>query len=378
MRVSSGKPQQNQGCFMGAHVMRIAPILLGMHMLTAMGFAAEPDSARTRALTELLKPFDDLSSPGVAVLVIKDGHTVFHRGYGMAILREKSPITPRSNLRLASVTKQFTSTAIMLLVREGKLRYADKLTDIFPGFPAYGKPITIRNLLNHTSGLLDYEDLMDAHYTSTSQISDDQVLALLEQQDHTKFPPGYKWDYSNSAYVLLGKVVEKISGISFPDFLRRRIFLPLGMSNTVAFVKNMNQVQHRAFGYSRDGQSWKDTDQSSTSATLGDGGVYSSLDDLGKWYLAMDHHKLLSAAEMHAAFTPVKLADGSTKDYGFAWRLDPYRGRPRMHHDGTTSGFHNHVERYPAESLTIVLLANRTDIDAQKLADQIADIYLAP
>src|SRR5262249_3133783 len=174
-------------------------------------------------------------------------------GYGVTDLHSLSKINAHTNFRLASVTKQFTAMAIMLLVHDRRLRYDDRLTDIFPDFPDYGRAITIRHLLNHTSGLLDYEDLMPQPDPSLPvdqiQIQDAGVLDLLKQQKTTKFRPGSKWEYSNSGYVVLGLIVQKVSGKLFPDFLRVRIFGPLGMNHTLAYVRGKNEVRDRAYGH---------------------------------------------------------------------------------------------------------------------------------
>ena len=229
------------------------------------------------------------TGPGAAVIVVRDGKPILRKGYGLANVELSVPIAPEMVFRVGSVTKQFTAMAVMLLVHDGKLRYDDRLTDIFPDFPDYGKTITIRNLLNHTSGLLDYEDLMESQPPATRdedirQIQDAGVLALLKQQKTTKFTPGTKWDYSNSGYVLLGIVVRQVSGKPFGQFLHDRIFVPLEMNNTLAYEKGKNQVLNRAYGHTREKDGWRQTDQSPTSATLGDGGVYSSLEDLAKIY----------------------------------------------------------------------------------------------
>ena len=235
----------------------------------------------------IFSPLADAKSPGAAVLVRKDGRAVFQRGYGVRDLSSLAKIDAETNFRLASCSKQFTAMSIMLLVHDGKLRYDDKLTDLFPEFPDYGRNITVRNLLNHVSGLPDYEDLMDSLYpdrwTAENQIQDREVLSLLETQKMTKFPPGTKWAYSNSGYVVLGLIAAKASGKSFPQLLHDRIFAPLGMDHTLAYVNGKGDVRNRADGHRKEGSSWKQTDQSSTSATLGDGGVYSSLADLAKW-----------------------------------------------------------------------------------------------
>jgi CubicO group peptidase (beta-lactamase class C family) len=330
-------------------------------------------------------------SPGVAVLVRKDGKTILQRGYGVRDLRTFAPIDARTGFRLASFTKQFTAMAAMLLVHDGKLRYDDRLTRIFPDFPEYGRAITVRHLLTHTSGLPDYEELMGGGpWTEARQIRDDEVLALLKRQPAPKFAAGTSWAYSNSGYVVLGLIVAKVSGVPFGDFLRQRIFEPLHMNHTLVYVKGSNSVSSRAFGHTKRAEGLVETDQSSTSATQGDGGIYSNLEDLAKWDQALANHALLSEAEMEPALTPVRLADGSETRwpeapgddnlnpgkpvaYGFGWFLDPYAGRARMWHSGSTRGFSTVIERFTTERLTIVVLCNRTDLDASQLALQVAD-----
>jgi CubicO group peptidase (beta-lactamase class C family) len=328
------------------------------------------------------------TAPGVAVLVVRNGKPAFRRGYGVTDLRTLHPIDAQTNFRLASFTKQFTATCIMLLVHDGKLHYDDHLTDIFPEFPAYGKSITVRNLLNHTSGLEDYGELLMKQYPGTSpektpQILDAGVLKLMEQQASAQFTAGSKWEYSNSGYAVLAMIVERLSGKPFGQFLHDRIFLPLKMKNTLAYEKGKNEVPHRAYGYTKDKNAWLETDQSPTSAVLGDGGIYSSLDDLVKWDRALREHTLLSEAEMQPALTPVqptdgppKLPDGPNVSYGFGWFLDPYKGHRRMSHDGGTIGFRTTIQRFPDDKLTVIVLANRVDVNPQDLALKTADLYL--
>ncbi len=358
-----------------------------------------PEVSRERETDGIFKNLTDDRSPGIAVLVRANGRTLFERGYGVRDLRIHSVIDSQTNFRLASCTKQFTAMAIMLLVHDRKLRYGDRLTDIFPEFPHYGKTITIRTLLNHTSGLPDYEDLMEqrsageASWSETRQIQDAEVLRLLEGQKRGKFAPGTHWSYSNSGYVVLGLVVAKVAGKPFGDFLHERIFAPLKMNGTLAYVSGTNQVPNRAYGHSRTGKAFVETDQSATSATLGDGGVYSNLEDMAKWDDALAHHTLVSAAEMQPALTPVKLTDGTLPrwasdqadanpqtsqhvSYGFGWFLDPYHEHERMWHYGDTVGFKTAIERFGNGSVTVILLSNRSDLDAEALALRIADFYL--
>ena len=355
-------------------------------------------SAEDSMFAVLVKP----DEPGLAVVVRKNGRTLFERGYGVRDLRSKAKIDAHTNFRLASFSKQFTAMAIILLVRDGKLRYDETLTEIFPDFPAYGKAITVRNLLNHTSGLPDYEDLMDAFekksgptWSPQKQIQDAEVLELLKKEKAGKFAPGTSWSYSNSGYVVLGLIVSKVSGKTFGDFLQARIFAPLKMDCTIVFQNGKNTVAKRAFGHSRENNALKETDQSSTSATLGDGGIYSNLEDLAKWDDALCNHTLMSEKDFQPALAPVKLNDrsephwpkepsddnlhpGKPVSYGFGWFLDPYQGRQRMWHTGSTMGFRTVIERFPdGDGLTAIILSNRTDLEPENLALQVADLFLS-
>ncbi len=345
-------------------------------------------SALAQTSRDVSAVFSDIhpNDPGCAVLVVNHGQTVFKQAFGVTNLDNPTPLTPATNFRLASVTKQFTAAAIMLLVRDGKLKYDERLTDIFPQFPAYAQNITVRNLLNHTSGLLDYEDLWDGQFAEVPsaelpQVRDAEIVQLLARQETTRFPAGTHFAYSNSGYAVLGQIVEKVSGEPFEDFLRARIFQPLGMTNTLAFINTRNVVPNRSYGYSKKNNQWVFTDQSSTSAVLGDGGVYTSLNDYAKWLDALRTHKLLAAEEMKPSLTPITVPkfDSSSEEpasYGFGWFLDPYKGHRRMYHTGTTSGFLNAVEIFPEDDVAIVVFCNRTDVKPSERALKIADIFL--
>uniref|UniRef100_Q024P5 Beta-lactamase n=1 Tax=Solibacter usitatus (strain Ellin6076) TaxID=234267 RepID=Q024P5_SOLUE len=365
-------------------------IPIALSLASAVAFAADPP------LDTIFAPLAGPDTPGLAVLVRQDGRTVFQHGYGVRDLRSLAKIDTATDFRLASFTKQFTAMAIMLLVHDGKLRYDQTLTEIFPDFPAYGKTITIRHLLTHTAGLPDYEDLMDEAekgkppiWTLAHQIQDREVLDLLKQQTRPKFAAGTSWSYSNSAYVVLGLIVAKVSGQTYGDFLRARIFQPLHMDQTLAFVNGSNTVPNRAYGHSKRQGKFVQTDQSPTSATLGDGGVYSNIADLAKWDDALARHTLLGEPEMQPALVPAKLADGSATrwpntpggdnlapgrpvEYGFGWFLDSWQGRPRMWHTGTTQGFRTVIERFPESQVSVIILSNRTDLDPAALAERVA------
>jgi CubicO group peptidase (beta-lactamase class C family) len=359
------------------------------HYFAVRLHASEPE--RLQKYFQSLFPGDSAdNTPGFAALVKKNGKIVFEKGYGVRDLRSKSAIDAQTNFRLASFTKQFTAMAVMLLVHEGKLRYDQSFTDIFPEFPAYGNQITVRNLLNHTGGLPDYEDLMDAAekskgpiWSAEKQIQDAEVLRLLEKESHGKFAPGTKWEYSNSGYVVLGLIVAKVSGKSFGEFLHERIFAPLKMNHTLVFEKGKNEVANRAYGHSKKENAFAETDQSTTSATQGDGGIYSNLEDLSKWDDGLRNHTLLSENEFASAINPAKLPPGADSKlgedvpeslrghasaYGFGWFLNLQDPHPLMWHYGDTMGFKTAIFRYINDNVTVIVLSNRTDLDQGALA----------
>ena len=238
-----------------------------------------------KKIDEIFGDYNKQDLPGAAVMVIKNGEILFEKGYGLANVEKKTPITSVSNFRLASVTKQFTAMSILLLIDRGKLKFETTLLDIFPNFPEYGSNIRIKNLLQHTSGLIDYEDLIED--TVTVQVKDKDVLELIMKTDSTYFQPGSQHSYSNTGYALLALTVEKLSDQPFRNFLKDNIFQPLEMDNTIAFENNVNEIKNRAYGYTIKDNVVEFTDQSITSAVLGDGGIYSSLNDLYKWDQAL-------------------------------------------------------------------------------------------
>ncbi len=328
------------------------------------------------------------NEPGLAAVVIKGGQLPRLYKAGVADIRSLQSITSKTNFRLASVTKQFTACAVMLLARDGRLQYDQSLKDYFPDLPAYGQAITIRHLLTHTSGLPDYEDLLPpadpARTIEEQQITDNQVLELLKQQRRGKFRPGEEWSYSNSGYVLLGLIVEKASGQPFDEFLHDRMFAPLGMETTVLYERNKNTVQNRAYGHTRVAGRWEIQDQSLTSATRGDGRIYSSVEDLIKWDEAWRGETLLSAEEKKLALTSVKVRgrgpvepDGHPAAYGFGWFLNPWEGYPRAWHYGETTGFRTTIQRFYEDGLTIIILANRDDLDPSLIALRLARSFLS-
>ncbi|OLD88693.1 MAG: hypothetical protein AUG85_04100 [Gemmatimonadetes bacterium 13_1_20CM_4_66_11] len=325
-------------------------------------------------VADLFTAYSGSAVPGASVIVIQGGAVIERRAFGMADLERRVPATPETDYRLASVSKQFTAMAVMLLARDGKLRYDQSVRDFLPELPASAGGVTVRHLLNHTSGLYDYEGLIPE--SRTTQLDDSDVLALLAAKDSVYFPAGTQYRYSNSGYVLLGLIVARVSGMSFPSFLRARIFEPLSMRATVMHVEGADTIPHRAYGYSPRGGGFVQTDQSVTSATLGDGGIYTNVDDMARWDLALYGAELVDSATLDLATTPPQLPAGAETQYGFGWFVDSYRGEKRWRHTGETSGFRNAIQRFPRRRLTIIVLTNRSSGEPAAIAERIADRLL--
>ncbi|HET8692950.1 MAG TPA: serine hydrolase domain-containing protein [Steroidobacteraceae bacterium] len=316
----------------------------------------------------LLRDYDG-PVPGAALLVVRDGRDLVRRGLGLADLDACEPVTPATNFRLASLTKQFTAAAVLLLAEDGRLRLDDPARRWLPSLPPAAAGIRIRHLLSHTSGLVDYEDLMAPG--ATAQLADADVLALLEGEPRLLFPPGSAWRYSNGGYALLALVVERAAGRPFADFLRERIFRPLGMAGTLAYRAGLDTVPRRAFGHGGEPGAWRRDDQGPTTAVLGDGGVYSSIDDLRQWDAALYDARLLSGESRRLAFAPATRSDDPAVQYGFGWRITG----DCLWHSGETVGFRNVILRFPGRRLTVVLLTNRDAPEPYPTALAIARLY---
>lgn len=319
-------------------------------------------------LDQLFSEYQQPGAPGAVVMLIRNGNPFLTKCYGYAELETRRPITAQTRFRLASITKQFTAMSISLLVKDGKLSYDTSLGEIFPEFPSYGRKITIDEILHHTSGLIDYESLIPD--TATVQVLDDDVLNMMMAVDSTYFPPGSSYRYSNSGYAVLARVVEELSGLTFPRYLQQRMFEPLGMDGAVAFVDGVNSVADRAYGYSVYPDSIVFTDQSITSAVLGDGGIYASAENLLQWDSTLYHNELLPPAMMEKTFTP------HLENYGLGFRIDQFRDTRRVHHTGSTKGFRNVYQRFPDKQFSIIVLTNRNSPESlTPLAEKIAGIF---
>ncbi len=327
------------------------------------------DAARQSQIDRLLAPYRGDGVPGVALAVIRNGDVALVRTHGCADLASGIPVLPGTNFRLASLTKQFTAACIMMLVERGCLDLDARLPELFGDFPAFGHEVRLRDLLQHSSGLIDYECVIGSNFAG--QLSDRDVLRIARESGRTDFEPGSKFRYSNTGYALLAVLVEKASGTGFARFLHDNIFAPLSMGGTVAFELGKSDVEMRALGYAvaADGRAAL-SDQDATSAVLGDGGIYSSLVDYCKWDEALYTESLLSNTSLTAMWTP------GTGHYGYGWRIDTFDGRRRLHHEGFSCGFQNHVMRFPEERLTVLALTNRREPAVQLIAEAVSSLYL--
>lgn len=363
---------------------------MAMTLSAKAGTALSADT--TARIDSLFATFDHPNAPGASVLVIHNAKPVFAKGYGLANLDTKTPCTTNTNFRLASVSKQFTAMAVMMLAERKQLSLGESLTAFFPEFPDYGKAITVRHLLTHTSGLIDYED--EVPEGTTIPVLDQDVLRILVAADvrrrtardtaanhlvtsvATYFPPGTQYRYSNSAYALLALIVEVRSGQKFAHFLKANLFEPLKMTNTLAYEQGYALVPNRAYGHSLKSNVWQRTDQSLTSSVLGDGGIYSSVTELAKWDQALYKSKLISEPMLQLAFTPQTPTDKPGRSYGFGWYLTEYRGLKEIYHSGETIGFRTRLVRYPEKKFTVIILANRSDTKLDEFPHRIADLVL--
>lgn len=295
--------------------------------------------------------------PSASVIVIKDNQINFTKSYGFADIENNKLATAKTNYRIASVTKQFTAMAIMILVNQDKLSYETTLTEIFPEFPEYGKDITIKQLLTHRSGLVKYNRFIKKN--QTEQMLDKDVLDGLLKTDSTYFQPNTKYAYSNTGYAVLTQVIEKITGMSFADFMEKEIFLPLGMGNSAILVKN-KEIKNRAYGYIVKDTSITAKDQSLTSAIQGDGGVYTSVLDYYKWDKALYSDKLIPQTKLDEAFYNYNEKGKSTEDgYGYGWGINYFNGTKILQHGGSSTGFGSHVIRIPSENISVAIFTNR-------------------
>lgn len=295
--------------------------------------------------------------PGATVIVVKDGRVLIRKGYGLANLETRTAMRPEMVFELGSVTKQFTSTAILMLAEEGKLSLGDDIRKYVPDFPDKGERITIEHLLTHTSGIKDYTDDPKWPDLWRQDLSPAQIVDLVKNAP-LEFVPGTKWSYDNTGYTLLGMILEKASGVPYAEFIRAHIFAPLGMTHSL-YGSLSAIIPNRAAGYSKNEKGdWENAPYLSMAQPYAAGSLMSNVDDLAKWDAAVSAGKLLSPASWDEAFTGYRLTTGEDTRYGFGWQLGTYDGHSLVHHSGGIPGYVSQVLRMPADHLYVAVLAN--------------------
>jgi len=319
----------------------------------------------TQRIDKLMQILHQRGQYDGSILIAIKGKIVYRNGFGESNFSTHEKFTPETVSCLASVSKQFTSMLIMMLAEQNKVQYDDLVSKYIPEIANYGNEISIRHLLTHTSGIPDVGDLGIDHPGLTNK----EVIKTLTKQNSFAFPPGAKYQYSNTGYILLSIIVERITGKPFKDYLTERILVPLKMNNTFLYDGSVNKSNQVAIGYNQFGQ--KDDDMPTQSA--GYGGMYSTVDDLFKWDKALYSEKLVRKSTLDSAFTPAKVLEGKTT-YGFGWNITGSDEDRVVWHTGNTAGFRAYIERRLKDSITIIMLTNKGNSRRREITEAIVNI----
>jgi CubicO group peptidase (beta-lactamase class C family) len=312
--------------------------------------------------------------PGLALLVSRNGQPVRAQGYGLANVELQVPVKPETVFQSGSMGKQFTATAIMMLVEEGKIGLDDPLTKYFPDAPATWKQVTVRELLSHTAGFTDYP----GSFNFRKDYTEDEELKMVEGLP-LDYPPGTKYSYANLGYATLGFLIHKVTGKFYGDFLQERIFRPLDM-NTTRIISEADIIPNRAAGYRLVKGELKNQEWVAPMInTTADGSLYFSILDLAKWDAALYTEKLLKRSSLEQMWTVAKLKNGqpNSDHYGFGWDIENKNGHKVIGHGGSWQGFKSHISRYVDDKLTVVVLINQADANPGPITDHVAEMYLS-
>jgi CubicO group peptidase (beta-lactamase class C family) len=344
-------------------------------LLLAICVANAQNPATSAAVTDYVKAeMQRQHIPGLSLLIVKNGKIVRADGFGLANMELQVPVRPETIFQSGSVGKQFTATAVMMLVEEGEIGLDEPLTKYFADAPAAWKDATVRELLSHTAGFGDYPK----DFNFRKDWTEDEELKLIESIPFA-YPPGTSWAYSNFGYVTLGILIHRVTGEFYGDFLQQKIFQPLGMTST-RIISEADIIPNRAAGYRLVKAELKNQEWVSPVVnTTADGSLYFSILDLAKWNDALYTEKLLKRSSLELMWTPVKLKNGQPNKghYGFGWFIDERAGHRCIHHDGSWQGFETAIDRYVDDQLTVVALANLADSEPGKITQHVAEMYLA-
>jgi CubicO group peptidase (beta-lactamase class C family) len=345
-----------------------------LQLLTAILSQAQT-SATDASVSDYVKAeMERQHIPGLALLVTRGGKIVRAEGFGLANVELQVPVKPETIFQSGSVGKQFTATAVMMLVEEGKIGLDDSLTKYFADAPPSWKNVTVRELLSHTAGFGDYPKTFNFRKDWTEP----QLLKLVEGIP-LAYPPGTKWDYSNLGYLTLGLLIHRVTGEFYGDFLQERIFQALGLQST-RIISEADIIPNRAAGYRLLKGELKNQEWVAPMVnTTADGSLYFSILDLAKWDAALYEGKLLKPSSFDAMWTPVKLKNGQPNKagYGFGWFIENRQGHRCIHHDGAWQGFETAIDRYVDDQLTVVALTNLSGAKPGEITKHVAELYLA-
>jgi CubicO group peptidase (beta-lactamase class C family) len=349
--------------------------LLAVPGLAAAQHSALPDSA-VQAIDRVFEDFRGTDRPGCALGVSRSGAVVLERGYGMANLETGTPIAPASIFHVASISKQFTAAAIMLLAREGKLSLDDDIRTHVPEIPDYGHRITIRHMLHHTSGLRDQWSLLNVARGrfEENRITDADVLDIASRQRALNFTPGTEYVYSNTGYTLAALIVKRVSGKSLRDFADERMFRPLGMTRTHFHDDYTMLVPGRTSAYAPRGDGWRVSIPNFD--TYGATSLYTTVGDLLKWEANFDSLTVGDRAMFTEMETRARLTNGDTTGYGLGLAIGEYRGARTVGHGGADAGYRSYVVRYPQHGVAIAIACNAATANTGALAQGVADAVL--
>ncbi|HEV2863431.1 MAG TPA: serine hydrolase [Pyrinomonadaceae bacterium] len=334
-----------------------AALLLLLVICAPQALARQSDEQAVRAMDELLSKAYPANEPGAAVVVVKDGRTLLRKGYGMADMELGVRVEPDMVFRLGSITKQFTAVAVLMLAEQGKLSLSDDLTKFFPDYPTGGRRITVEHLLTHTSGIKSYTSI-PAWLGMWRRDMTVKELTDLFRNEPMDFAPGERWSYNNSGYVLLGAIIEKLSGQTYEEFMRRNVFEPLGMKHTF-YGSASRLIPRRVPGYTRGESGFENAAYLSMTHPYAAGSLLSNVDDLALWDAALYTDRPVRQASLEKAFTPFKLNDGTPTGYGYGWSRTTYEGHTVVEHGGGINGFMTFALRMPEDRLYVAVLQNR-------------------
>jgi CubicO group peptidase (beta-lactamase class C family) len=359
-------------------VRRIRLVALVFAPLSLSSAQRAVSGATARRIDSVFARFTS-DGPGCAVGVFQGGRVVYEHGYGSANIEYAVPITPRTPFIMGSVSKQFTAAAIALLVERGRISLDDDVRKYVPELPDYGQRVTVDELVHHTSGVRDFWALVDA---AGMRFDDgytvDDVVRFAARQRHLNFAPGTEYSYSNTGYVLLGVIVQRVTGLSLRKFAANEIFAPLGMNDSHYHDDHTEPVRGRAIAYqpvpAKVGQ-WRIDVWNND--IVGQGGVMTTLEDLQKWDENFYTGAVGGRSFLARQLTRGKLTDGKTLAYAFGLEIGEYRGLPMVEHTGSTGGYRTDIIRFPGEHTSVVTLCNVTTADAGGLAHRVADVVLA-